>query len=177
MANEFLETNVFKASADNSPSNTFLPSSNYLNNVTVYLFSSAATAASVTVIYGKSSSPIAYILKASYYLSSLAPKYTTTTGFSFLAFSKASASATGATSPNLLVHQATISLDVLPPLYSTASPLTMNLRVGYPLTSYFYPNLECTVASTLTKVTFPSNSAAALTYSGANFLQCPHHGA
>jgi len=77
-----------------------------------------------------------------------------------------------------LVTQETIPLLSLPPLKSMASPLTINLMVGYPLTANFSANLVSTVASTLPKTTFLAfNYFAASAYSGVNFLQCPHHGA
>lgn len=51
--------------------------------------------------------------------------------------------------------------------------------VGYPLISYLVARDCSTVASTLAMTTSLSSLSllAANSYSGANFLQCPHHGA
>lgn len=73
-----------------------------------------------------------------------------------------------------------MELASLPPVYSVASPLTKNFKVGNPLTSYLSPKGLCTVASTLPKTTvllLAFKVAAAALYSGSNFLQCPHQGA
>ncbi len=69
---------------------------------------------------------------------------------------------------------------VLPPLYSLTSPSLKNLSVGNPLTPNFSAKSLWIVASTFAKTTSKSDDSkayAALAYSGAKDLQCPHHGA
>lgn len=81
------------------------------------------------------------------------------------------------TNPVFLFNQLTISLVVLPPSYSVAYPLWKNFKVGYPLISCSLAILGLSVASTLAKTTgdlLLFKTSAALAYSGANFLQCPH---
>ena len=73
-----------------------------------------------------------------------------------------------------------MSSPVRPPLYSVASPLTKYLSVGYPSIPNLCATPVSTVQSTLARryLEFASfNALAALAYSGANCLQCPHHGA
>jgi len=82
--------------------------------------------------------------------------------------------------PDFFLHQATISADFLPPVYSESLPSTKNLRVGYPLTPNLLAVASFYVASTLPRGIAGSadlSSLAAEAYSGVNYLQCPHHGA
>lgn len=67
----------------------------------------------------------------------------------------------------------------LPP-YSLGLPSLKNLIVGYPWTWNLSPSLLWAVASTLPSLMGDSSFLswpAALAYSGAKALQCPHHGA
>merc|ERR1712131_524310 len=82
--------------------------------------------------------------------------------------------------PVFFSTQETMVSAVLPPPYSIGFPFLKNFKVGYPLTSNFSASLPSSVASTLASLIGESFSAripAALAYSGARALQCPHHGA
>ena len=66
------------------------------------------------------------------------------------------------------------------PWYSEGLALRKNFSVGYPRTPNFSASLVSSVASTLANlISLPSSfkAWAALAYSGARCLQCPHHGA
>jgi hypothetical protein len=52
-----------------------------------------------------------------------------------------------------------------------------NLIVGYPLILYLVPAPGSVVISTAPKLTIPERMEAACSNSGADCLQCPHHGA
>ena len=65
-------------------------------------------------------------------------------------------------------------------MYSIGVCFLKNLSVGYPRTWNFSPKSLSWVASTLPSLMEESSAArtlAALAYSGARALQCPHHGA
>ena len=79
--------------------------------------------------------------------------------------------------PVFLSSQVTMVSAVLPPVYSWSLPYLKNFRVGYPRTSNFSANLDSSVASTLASLiadSFSASMPAALAYSGARDLQCPH---
>jgi len=82
--------------------------------------------------------------------------------------------------PVFLTIQFTILSSVLPPVYSAGVPLVKNFILGNPVTPYFVALSLFSVASILAIGIGGSlflRVLAALAYSGASFLQWPHHGA
>jgi len=107
---------------------------------------------------------------------------TTTSFFSMRAFAASTESMSSAGGPVFFFNQFTKSSAILPAVNSTGalSDPRKNFIVGKPDTTYFSASSFSTVASTLARrLSEPSafNAFAAFAYSGANALQCPHHGA
>jgi len=76
------------------------------------------------------------------------------------------------------VAQLTIEDESLAPSKSIGFyPGGNNLIVGYPPTPYWEQTACSAVQSTFPTLTSPFNLEAASAHSGANFWQCPHHGA
>lgn len=76
--------------------------------------------------------------------------------------------------PDCFLTQPTISAAVLPALYSIFLPFLKNAIVGKPLIANLSAKPVATVASTLASLAASpelARSAAALSHSGANFLQ------
>ena len=77
--------------------------------------------------------------------------------------------------PDFLLAHETISLSVLPPLYSVALPFLKNLIVGNPWIPFVSASFLAIVASTFASLMGEAaRDFAALAHSGARVLQCPH---
>mmetsp|Transcript_13243 Transcript_13243/g.35449 ORF Transcript_13243/g.35449 Transcript_13243/m.35449 type:complete len:248 (+) Transcript_13243:692-1435(+) len=100
----------------------------------------------------------------------------TTRGFSAFGAGAKAVSVTAA--PSMDTTQSTIPSEVRPPSNSCAWPSSNQTKVGYPFTPCFDATSLSAVASTFARGTpLAFRVAAAFSYSGSSFLQCPHHGA
>mmetsp|Transcript_2824 Transcript_2824/g.6588 ORF Transcript_2824/g.6588 Transcript_2824/m.6588 type:complete len:212 (-) Transcript_2824:240-875(-) len=169
-------TNFVMASASMSPSKVTFGSSNDLKTTMPSTSASLATASSVMYPNGLSrSSATDFSVSTSF---SAICAITTASPFFLNSSTLSLESRRVRTGPIFFITQETMVSFVRPPSYSLDFPFLNQMRVGYPRTSYFFPSSLSSVASTLARTTSSSFSfSAAASYSGANRLQCPHHGA